>query len=336
MTAKASAGSTTPVQYDRPSSGPGEQPRPIDVDICDPHHHLFQAGGGHGSYTVDDFHRDATGLPVVKTVFIECSQNYRTGGPEHLKPVGETEWVVSLTDGVVAAGIIGYVDLMSPTVTEAIAAHIDAGRGRFRGVRRRTGWDQDPAIGTTRVSSWDGMLLTPSFVSGVAALGHAGLTFDAFVYFHQLAEVAELARKTPDTVIIIDHLGGLLGVGRYAQQRLDVAARWRAGLLAAASCPNVILKVGGLGRPLAGTGWDLAPARPGSAEIAAACADDVLWAIEQFGTDRCMFESNFPVDRESFSYSVCWNVFDRITADFSPADRKDLFHDTAARTYRLG
>lgn len=335
MTADTPASSPVRVPGQTHGPGTGELPRAIEVDICDPHHHLHDVANGSGGYTVDDFRSDAAGLPVVKTVYIECSEKYRRDGPEHLRPVGETEWVAGQTDGQIATGIVGYADLMSPLVGETIAAHIDAGRGRFRGVRRRTGWDPDPAIGTTRVKCWEGMLLTPSFQAGVRTVGDHGLTFDAFIYFHQLAEVVELARRAPETVIIVDHLGGLLGVGRYAHEKDEVAAVWRAGIKAAAATPNIMLKIGGLGRPLAGTGWDKAQVKPSSWDIAEAYADDLRWTLDQFGTQRCMFESNFPLDRPSFSYAACWNAFDLITADFSSADRRNLFHDTAARIYHL-
>ena len=166
-------------------------------------------------------------------------------------------------------------------------------------------------------------------MEGFARLADYGLSFDAWLYHPQLPELVELAAAFPNTPIVLNHLGGPIGVGPDEGRREEVFAQWKRNLAAAAALPNVVLKVGGF------FGWRRRERPPTSDELLEANRDWYLSAIEQFGPDRCMFESNFPIDRRSCSYTVLWNQFKKLTADFSPSERAALFHDTAVLVYRL-
>ena len=179
------------------------------------------------------------------------------------------------------------------------------------------------------------MLGNAEFRKGLACLERMGLSFDCIVYHPQLPEVADMARAFPDLTIILNHVGRPLGIGPYGGRREELMPEWRQGIDAVAECPNVVVKVGGLGNPISGFDWHQRPFPPGSGEIVTASAPYYLYCIEKFGADRCMFESNFPVDKQSCSYTVCWNAFKRLVNDFSATEQADLFHNTAARAYRL-
>jgi predicted TIM-barrel fold metal-dependent hydrolase len=161
------------------------------------------------------------------------------------------------------------------------------------------------------------------------------LSFDAWLYHPQIPELTALARAVPEGTFVLDHLGGLLGVGPYEGQRDEILAQWRLDIADLASCPNVVVKLGGIGMVVFGLGFEQLPEPPSSDDLVAAWSGPISYAIEQFGVDRCMFESNFPVDRISFSYAALWNAFKSMTADASSAERDALFRGTAARVYRL-
>jgi len=209
-----------------------------------------------------------------------------------------------------------------------------ASRNRFRGIRHISAWDANTDIRSYR-NPPKGLLLDPKFREGFACLQKYGLSFDAWLYHPQLMELVDLARTFPDTPIIVDHIGGPLGIGPYAEKREEVFEEWKHGIAVLATCPNVVVKLGGLGMPLCGFGWNERSTPPGSAELAETMIPYYHWCIEQFGVDRCMFESNFPVDKISYSYAVLWNAFKRVSKGFSPEDRAALFHDTAVKAYRL-
>jgi L-fuconolactonase len=237
-------------------------------------------------------------------------------------------------DGFIA-GIVSRVDLRLPEAADVLAAHVDAAGGRFRGIRQSSVFEPslEPRLGISNPPP--GLLGDPAFRSGFAALGRAGLSFDAWLYHPQIHELTDLARAVPDTAVILDHLGGPLGQGAYAGRRDEVRPAWRAALAGLAACPSVFLKLGGIGMPVFGLDFHEHPEATTSADLAAAWGEDIRWCIEQFGVDRCMFESNFPVDGASCSYAVLWNAFKRMVADASPAEKAALFHDTAVRAYRL-
>jgi predicted TIM-barrel fold metal-dependent hydrolase len=312
-----------------------------DLPICDAHHHLWLARGSAAPYALDDLRADTgTGHRVVQTVFVECHSQYRTNGPEELRPVGEVAWVAEVAeeadrrgDGPPIAGIVGHADLtLGAAVQPVLEALDEAGRGRFRGVRHNTAWDASP-MGNNAPRA--GMLAEEPLREGVRTLGRLGFSLDAMAYHTQLAELADLARACPDVRIVANHLGIPLAGGPYRGQADETRVRWRDGITELATCPNVVLKVGALIRPLTGDKWDRRGVPATSEEIAAAWGDEIGFAIDAFGPSRCLFESNFPVDKACYGYVEIWNAFKRLSAGCSDDERRDLFHDTAARAYRL-
>jgi L-fuconolactonase len=307
-----------------------------DLSICDPHHHLWDHPTS--TYLVDELRTDiASGHRVERTVFVECLSAYRSEGPEELRPVGETEWVAGLDDGGLVAGIVGFADLsLGDGVEEVLAGHEEAGGGRFRGIRHATAFDPSPEIRRSHARPPQGLMAGDAFGRGIAALGRRGLTYDAWLYFHQIPELTALAQAHPDVVMVLDHLGGPLGIGPYEGRHDEVMAVWDGALAELARCENVVVKLGGIGMPIFGKGWHRRPRAVTSEELAATWGPPVHRVIERFGVDRCMFESNFPVDAASCSYLVLWNAFKRMTTEASPPERAALFSGTASRTYRLG
>jgi len=311
-----------------------------ELPILDPHHHLWLDKGHTGwPYTLNDFQEDTgSGHNVVGTVFLECHAEYRTDGPTHLRPVGETEFVIDLAEESAASGgaeikaIQGNADVsLGAAVEEVLEAHETAGRGRFRGVRYITAQDDHPPLAMYTNAVMD----DPSYLEGVRRVGELGYTYDAMVYHPQLSEFVDVARSCPDTPIVLDHLGGILGTGPYKDQRQEILEYWKAQMADIAACSNVFLKLGGIGMPMMGFRWDKRDRPASSVELAEAWSNPIQYAIEVFGADRCMFESNFPVDKRGAGYVPLWNSFKIIAASCSIDEKRDLFHDTAARAYRL-
>lgn len=328
----------------------GEDVIEPELPICDPHHHLWDRRGNR--YLLDELladtgQADAHGRchDVRSTVYVECASMMRADGPQALRPVGETEFVngiaaMSASGGYghtrVAAGIVSYADLcLGAAVREVLEAHIGAARGRFRGIRHAAGWHASEQIRNSHGNPGEHLLRDAKFREGFAQLAPLGLSFDAWLFHPQIGELTELARAFPDTLIVLDHFGGPLGIGPYAGQADVVYAAWRRDIDPLARCPNVVAKLGGIHMPVNGFGWHKREPRPNSQQLAEASARYVLHTIERFGPERCMFESNFPVDKVSCSYLVLWNSFKRLAAGFSAAEKAALFHDTAARVYRL-
>jgi len=318
---------------------------PIDpaLPICDPHHHLWDRPNDR--YLLEELLKDTGGgHHIVQTVFVECQSMYRKDGPEEMWPVGETEFVQGIADQVagaqygltaVASGIVGFADLtLGAAVAPVLEAHITASKNRFRGIRHISTWNASPNIISTRHPP-KGLLLDSKFREGFACLQKYDLSFDAWLYHPQLMELVDLARAFPGIPIVVNHIGGLLGTDPYDRKSEDVFNDWKRGIAALAACPNVVVKLGGLGMPRSGFGWHEQAAPPASTELAEAMAPYYRWCIEQFGVERCMFESNFPVDKISFSYTVIWNAFKRIAEGFTLQERAALFYDTAVKVYRL-
>jgi len=316
-----------------------------DLPIVDPHHHLWDFPGSR--YLFDELLADMrAGHNVVATVFVECTAMYRADGPEPMRPVGETEFV----NGVAAqcasglygpiracAGIVSYADLlMGGAVEPVLEAHIAAAPARFRGIRHAAGHDVDPEIRPSHTNPPPDLYRSAKFREGFAKLAPLGLSFDGWHYHPQIEAFTDLARAFPGTTMVLDHFGGPLGIGRHAGKRAEIMEKWKQDMVALAACPNVVVKIGGINMAVNGFGWHTRPTPPTSDEIAAATRDWYLHAIHSFGPERCMFESNFPVDKLSCSYTVLWNAFKKIAAGFSAAEKQALFHDTAARVYRLG
>jgi len=319
-----------------------EAPVEPSLPICDPHHHFWDRP--EERYLLDELLQDVrSGHNVVSTVFIECREMWRKDGAEEMRPIGETECVERIVGPsgkygktAVAAGIVGFADLtLGAGVARVLEAQLAASPRRFRGIRHSCTWDASPAVKTATPGIPPGVMFDARFRAGLACLKRYDLSFEAWLYHPQLPEAAGLARAVPEVPMILNHVGGLLGVGPYAGRREEVCEVWKRGIAEVATCPNVVVKLGGLGMVRCGFDWHMRSAPPNSTELIEATAPYYLYCIEQFGPDRCMFESNFPVDKVSFSYCVLWNSFKRMTKDFSSAERAALFHDTAARVYRL-
>lgn len=318
------------------------------LPICDPHHHLWDHVTTRVTprYLLDEILEDVgAGHNVVSTVFIECGAMFKREGPEALRPVGETEFVNGIAamsaSGLygktrVAAGIVGTASLkLGDAVADVLDAQIAAGGGRFRGIRLGAAWDADERVGSHRTRPGAGLLLRDDFRAGFAHLAPRGLTFEAWCYHPQIPDVTALARAFPGTTIVLDHFGGPLGIGPYAGKAEDVYAHWRRTISDLATCPNVVVKLGGINMEINGFGWHERSRPPSSQELADATRRYYELTIEKFGVDRCMFESNFPVDKVSCSYTVLWNSFKRLTSGYSAAEKAKLFHDTAGRVYRI-
>lgn len=308
--------------------------------IVDAHHHLWNRQGS--KYLFDDLQAD-TGAShrVVATVFVECLSNYDEQQAVHLQPVGETAFVAQQaaasrqTDGASIMAIVPFADLtLGAALEQVLDAHEQAGQGLFKGVRHPTSCDEE--LGSGHILTPPGLMNSTEFGQGIAMLAKRGLSFDAWLFHHQLNELVVLARAHPDLSIVLNHIGGPLGVNRFTNKRAEVRAPWQAQMQLLAQCPNVVLKVGGIGmNRYYGGGWPDLPAAPGSVDLFDYWADDLRWCIDLFGPRRCLFESNFPVDRESCSYTVLWNVYQRVASIYSQAERDLLFYETAVRVYRL-
>ena len=314
-----------------------------DLPICDPHHHLWDHPDSR--YLLDELLEDTgDGHNVVSTVFVECASMYRASGDETVRPVGETEFV----NGIAAmsasgrygttracAGIVSYADLnLGADAGVVLDAHI-AASSRFRGIRHAAGWDASEAVRNSHTDPFAGMLADATFREGFAQLAPRNLSFDAWLYHPQICELTNLARAFPDTTIILDHLGGPLGIGPYESSRVTIFNQWREDIAALAECENVVAKLGGMVMPINGFGFHKHDQPPGSDAIVAATGDYYRHMLDCVGAERCMFESNFPVDKQSCSYRTLWNAFKKLVADASASEKAALFHDTAARVYRI-
>ena len=267
---------------------------------------------------------------------------YRPAGPAEMRPVGEVEFVQGLAAASAsglygpcraAAAIVGHADLkLGDRVASVLEALQAASPNRFRGIRHTVTWDPHPEIANRET---EGVLSTADYRAGARVLARMGLSLDTGVVFPQLPELADFAKAVPDLTIILNHLGGLTRVGPYGSRDDEVLATWRSGIAAVAACPNVNLKLGGIGMPRLGFDWHTREKPIGSEELAASMAPFMTYCIERFGPDRCMFESNFPPDKVSFSHHVLFNAFKRFSKGYSASERAILFHDTAVRAYRI-
>ncbi|MCC8193364.1 MAG: amidohydrolase family protein [Deltaproteobacteria bacterium] len=315
-----------------------------DRPIVDAHHHLWDKPGA--SYSAADMAEDMAGHTIVATVFVECGAFYRPAGDRMELPLGETEAVVAMAEthagrgggqARIAAGIVGYVDLTAGAGAGVyLDRHMAAGRGRFKGVRNTTAWHADPNARGSVVLPPPGLLYDPGFRKGLAELAARDLVFDAWMYHTQLGELYDLARAMPDLKVVLDHQGGPLGIGPYAGRRNDVFADWEHFMGRLSDCPNIAVKLGGFGMLMSGFDFYDHPLPPASDALCEAWSPYFLRCVALFGADRCMFESNFPVDKGMVSYTVLWNAFKKIAASRSESEKHQLFFETANRTYSLG
>jgi len=339
-----------------------------NLPIVDAHHHLWLIPEGvsqeldaHGSvteravgrlfrryprYLFDELVCDLTsGHNVRATVYAETHAMYRSRGPDDIKSVGEVEFVNGIAamgasgafGGIqTCVGIVGGVDLrLGARVEDVLQAHILAGGGRYRGVRAPVVYDDDSTLfGTFAVAS-PHVLLDPQFREGFGCLNRLGLSFDAFVLEPQLPELLSLARAFPETKIVLNHVGAPVGTGRYAGKRAERYPLWRENMRSLAKCENVAVKLGGLGNPFGGFHSLTSPHPLHSKQLADEWRPYIEPCIEAFGSDRGMFESNFPVDSAVCSYATIWNVFKRLTSGASELEKLNLFGRAAERFYHL-
>jgi L-fuconolactonase len=344
--------------------GPAETILEPDLPIIDPHHHLwdwpadFLAGRptpAHGfdtviarsmRYLLPEFLADLnSGHNIRATVFVQCTSMYRADGPEGFKPVGETEFV----NGVAAmcasgrygevracAGIVGHVDLTMGSMAAAVLeAHLNAAGERFKGIRHSASYDADSNVLGPLVRVGGGLYESKAFRAGYAELAKYGLSFDSWLLEPQLPELIDLARAFPDTPVILDHVGTPLGLAAYQGRREQRFPIWRDSMRKLAELPHVSVKLGGLAMPFGNFPSFLQVPPASSRQLAAEWRPYIETCIELFGTQRCMFESNFPVDLGSCTYPVLWNAFKVLAQNYSAAEKTALFSGTARKVYRL-
>ena len=320
-----------------------------EIPICDPHHHFWDhrmADIPYQRYLLHELIADInSGHNVRSTAFVEARAMYRADGPEEMRPVGEVEFVQGLAAASAsglygpsraAAAIVGHANLnLGEGVKPVLEALLAASPNRFRGIRHSVTWDPNPEIQNTPAHKMEGQLASNNFLAGARVLASMGLSLEGWVYSLQLPELADLAKAIPNLSIIVNHIGGLLRIGPYANRDDEVMATWRSGITDVAACPNVTIKLGGIGEPRSGFDWHERDKPIGSEELAETIAPIINHCIEEFGPDRCMFESNFPADKISYSYNVMYNAFKRVSKGYSATERAAMFHDTAARVYRI-
>lgn len=314
-----------------------------NLPIVDPHHHLWIEAGV--PYLLDELLDDlGEGHRIDATVFVQAHYAYRSHGPLHLAPVGETEAVADIAaqaarrgaTTAIAAAIVAHADLMlGDAVEEVLDAHADAADGRLRGIRHSVSRDALFPDGIVLRPSPAGMMADPAYRAGLARVQAAGLVYDAMLYHQQIPELTALARAMPDLPIVLDHVGCIIGVGPYEGRMEENFQRWSRDMADLARCPNVRVKIGGFGMIICGARWHMQDQPPSSVILAQAWRPYVERCIALFGADRCMFESNFPVDKAMYPYATLWNAFKRLTVDASDTERRALFAGTAASTYRL-
>jgi len=332
----------SPAEHEQWLARTAEDPIEPDLPIVDPHHHLWTHV--EPAYLLEELLADTgSGHNVTDTVFVECGWGWdRDAADPVMIPVPEVAAVAELARRSDTAGgsrlsaIVGHADLRHGAAAgRALDVLAEAGDGRFVGIRHATAWDADPQIANHRTDPVSGLMDSPTFREGFAELAKRDLTYDAWLYHPQIPELTRLARDFPEVVIVCDHLGGPLGVRSYTGRREEVHGATRDALAELARCENVRLKLGGIGMGIMGDRWSRGERPPTSEQLADAWGPFIRWCIEAFGPRRCMFESNFPVDRESCSYVVLWNGFKRMVADASADEKDALFSGTARATYRL-
>ncbi|SPB14824.1 amidohydrolase [Caballeronia novacaledonica] len=313
-----------------------------ELPIIDPHHHIWN--DERGRYLADELLADiGTGHRIEATVYMQFKANYRETGPESMRPVGEVEFASMFADACaterpegpkLCAGIVGHADLLLGSDVQAVLdTMLEAGRGRLRGIRHGATFDSGQA-GFGRAFARPHVLLDSNFREGFARLAPLNLSFDAWIFYPQLPDLISLLREFPDTNVILDHAGGILGVPPHVN-RPEVFSTWRAYIQQLSQHPNLTVKIGGLGMLYCGWNYHLYSEPPTSEALAASWRPYIETCIEFFGPERCMFESNFPVDKQTCGYGVLWNAFKRVTRHYSESEKRALYRDNAARIYRL-
>ena len=321
-----------------------------DIEIVDPHHHLWpgpprtEGAKAENRYLLEDLWKDTeSGHKISKTVFVECGQGYYESGPDAMKPVGETKFVYEVAEEAKLdkskaqiEGIVGHADMMiGSSAREVLEAHVEEGKGRFKGIRHGASWDESEEIRNSHSIPIRHIYLDSKFQQGIEQLDALNLTLDAWNYHKQIKELTELAKCFPNLKIVQNHFGGPLGIGPYKNKREEVFSEWKDSISELAERENVYMKLGGLAMPINGWGWHKRELPATSDELVEKHGKYYLHAINSFGVKRCMFESNFPVDKRSISYPILWNGFKRVVRDYSLEEKEFLFSKTAAEFYSL-
>ena len=321
-----------------------------DIEIVDPHHHLWPGPSrtdevsAENRYLLEDLWKDTeSGHKVSKTVFVECGQGYFESGSDAMKPVGETKFVCEVSEEAKAdkskaqiKGIVGHADMMlGSSAREVLEAHLEEGKGRFKGIRHGASWDESEEIRNSHSNPIRHIYLNDTFQKGIEQLDALNLTLDAWNYHKQIKELTDLAKCFPNLKIVQNHFGGPLGIGPYKSKREEVFSEWKDSISELSERENVYIKIGGLAMPINGWGWHKRELPATSEELVETHEKYYLHSIKSFGVKRCMFESNFPVDKRSISYAVLWNGFKKVVRDFSTEEKEYLFFKTAADFYSL-
>lgn len=318
--------------------------------VIDTHHHLYDRPGA--KYLLPDYLEDlVTGHDVRASVFVQARAMLRADGPAAFQPIGETEFVNGVAamsasglygSSRVCAGIVGFADLtLGDAVRPVLERHVMAagGRtaegGRFCGIRQTLCWDEDRRLLNPAYPTTPDMANTHAFRAGFAHLAALGLVFESWSFFHQLPATAALARTFPQVPIVVDHCGGVVRILGHAARRDEVFEHWRRNILDLARCPNVFVKLSGLGMRLGGFGFDERDSAPSSTDLAEAWRPWIETCIEAFGARRCMFGSNFPVDKGSFGYEIGLNALKRLTTAASEDEKDSIFWRTGRGVYGL-
>ncbi|MDG2101517.1 MAG: amidohydrolase family protein [Dehalococcoidia bacterium] len=318
------------------------------LPICDPHHHYWDLRverTPYGRYLLHELLNDINDHNVTSTVFIEARAMYSADLEKNYRPVGEVEFVEGLSaasaSGIygksrASASIIGHANLnLGNKVEPILESLLEASPRRFKGIRHIVAWDDDKKVDSIPVYNLEEQMSTKNFIDGAKVLSKMGLSFDSWMYFHQLPQLLNLAKEVPDLPIIVDHIGGILLIGEYANKKEEILKIWEKNISDLSECPNVEIKLGGLGMPITGHDWHLRNTPVGSEELANQMKYYLDYCIEKFGPQRGMFESNFPVDKVSFSYNVLYNAFKRYSKNYSKSERAAMFHDNAIRFYKV-
>ena len=318
-----------------------------ELVIIDPHHHLFDAPARGQRYLLPDLLSDISGgHNITATVYVEAYHSmWRRIGPPEMRAVGEVEFAAGVAamaesgtygDCRVAAAMVSHADLrLGERVDEVLQAQQERSGGRLRGIRQQVAYEPGHIGSFIMDRAPEHLMLDTQFQRGFARLARLGLSFDVWAYHTQLAEVQQLASRFPDTTIILNHVGGVMGVADYCHRRDEIFAYWRNVMKTLVPHKNVKIKVGGMGMAVFGFGFEQRDTPPSSAALAQAWKPYIETCIEIFGPQRCMFESNFPVDKQSCGYTELWNAFKLVTRSLSASERASLFSQTALNTYRI-
>ena len=325
-----------------------EDPISPNIPIIDPHHHLWDVG--FGRYYIEELLEDinSSGHNIVSTVYIMSSSNtkiYSKDGLEEFKPLTEIEFATSegkRADLIpnnkvkVNASIVGSVDLtygnkLQPVLEKAV----NISEGRLKGIRMLLASHTDPRISSGAVKSDLGLMLHPNFIDGAKCIQNANLSLDFWIYHTQLNEMEKIARSLPDLTIILNHIGGPIHLGEYEGKQAATHREWRSAMMRLSRIPNINVKLGGLGMAVNGAKFHNNKFPPNSVQLSDVWKPWIYETIDMFGFDRCMFESNFPVDKGSCSYGALWNAFKILAKDMSDDEINKLFSKNAAKIYKI-